>query len=188
MQVKDANKKRRRVLVLAGICLVLQLALAPNLGLGAGRANFALVFAGLLALSWGGRGAVVGGFFAGLVFDLTSTSPIGLMALLLTIMSYALGVEERNRFGDGLVASLTSFGLGCLFVTLAYHLMLLLLGDAESFSSVLLVRTLPSFALTFVGFLPFAYHEVRRAGKGGGIVGGPSSSRRGGQHYDVSNL
>ncbi|MBR3158241.1 MAG: rod shape-determining protein MreD [Atopobiaceae bacterium] len=186
MQVKDAHKKRRDVLVFAGVCLVLQLAVAPHICLGNGYANFAMVYTGVVALSIGGRSGVIAGFVSGLVFDLTATSPVGLMALLLTLCGYVLGIEERDRFGDGLVSSLTSFALGAMAVLVSYHLAMLLLGETSSMADVLVARTLPSFALTFLGFLPFAYLQVRASAKKHGI-GGASSSHRG-SHYDVSNL
>ena len=187
MQVKDANKSRRSMLLLAGVCLLLQLTLAPYVRLGSGYVNFALVFVGVMALSEGGKGAVLAGFFAGLVYDLTSTTPVGLMALLLTAFAYVLGIEDRNRFADGIVSSLTSYGVGSLCVLLAYHLTMLLLGETDSFADLLLLRTVPSFALTFLAFLPFAYLQVRGAGKTRGVGGGSQSAHRG-SHYDVSNL
>ena len=170
MQVKDANKKRRDTLVLAGVCLLLHLAIAPQVRLGSGCVNFALVFVGVMALS-----------------DLTSTTPVGLMALLLTIFAYVLGIEERNRFGDGIVSSLTSFGVGSLCVLLAYNFSMFLLGETNSFADLVLLRTVPSFALTFLAFLPFAYLQSRGAGKPRGVDGGSSSTHRG-SHYDVSIL
>ncbi len=186
MQVKDSHKKKRSALVIGAICLVLQLALSPYICLGNGFANFALVYAGVIALSTGGKGAVISGFVAGLLYDLTSTTPIGLMALLLTVFGYVLGIEERNRFGDGFVSSLTSFGVGAMTVEVAYHLAMLLLGVAQSLSDVILLRVLPSFALTFIAFLPFAYFLVRAAGSGRGMAKGSSSHH--GSRYDVSNL
>ena len=188
MQVKDAKKERRMALILAGICLFLHLVLAPNVRLGMGFANFALVYAGVMALSVGGKTAVLVGFASGLLFDLTSTTPVGLMALLLTVFSYVLGVEERNRFGDGFISSLTSFGVGALCVMLAYHMILMMVGEVSGFYELVMVRVLPSFALTFVGFLPFAYWEVNKTGKGHGISGGSSGAHRSSSHYDVSNL
>ena len=187
MQVKDANKKRRDTLVLAGVCLLLHLAIAPQVRLGSGCVNFALVFVGVMALSEGGKSAVVAGFLGGLLYDLTSTTPVGLMALLLTIFAYVLGIEERNRFGDGIVSSLTSFGVGSLCVLLAYNFSMFLLGETNSFADLVLLRTVPSFALTFLAFLPFAYLQSRGAGKPRGVGGGSSSAHRG-SHYDVSNL
>lgn len=188
MQVKDTNKNRRNTAVLAGVCLVLQLAVAPHILLGNGCANFALVFAGILALSMGGRVGVLAGFGMGLLYDFTATTPIGLMSLLFTVFCYVLGSEKRNRFGDGLVSSLTTFSIGALCVLLSYHMAMLMLGQAEGFYDVLVLRTLPSFALTFIAFLPFAYLQVRSTSKVHGRSKGASSSHRGSQHYDVSNL
>ena len=76
MQVKDSVRSRRDFGLLAVICLVVQIALAPNIALGNGRANMALVFAGLASLMIGGRTGVVCGFVAGLIFDLSTTGPI----------------------------------------------------------------------------------------------------------------
>lgn len=188
MQVKDAGKDRRSTIVLAVICFLLQVMISPNVGMGYGRINFALVYAGVRALQGGGRGAVASGFVAGLLFDLLSTGPIGLMAGLLTLFSFGLGVEERNRFADGFVASLSAFGVGSLVVVLVYHLTMMLLGDASGIVDLLILRVLPTFALTFVAFLPFAYVQVRKtSGLHGRHVGGKGGGLREG-HYDTRNL
>ena len=97
MQISDKNREARGIALTAIICAVLQLAIAPNVGLGNGRANLALVFAATVALTSGGGRAVVCGFFAGLFYDLSTTGPIGLMALLLSVCGFALGGEGRNR-------------------------------------------------------------------------------------------
>lgn len=185
MQVKDASKNRVGTLVVGLICLVLQLGVAPNLGLGQGRMNLALVFAACYALSIGGRRAVWAGFFAGLVYDLSTTGPVGLMALLLTVASYFLGMEERNRFADGMPQNLATFGIAALGVEFGYHFVMLLMGQAGSFSDALLLYTLPSFALTFVVFLPFGYYFVREA-----LGARPRRVRRprGGGHYSTKGL
>lgn len=188
MQVKDAGKTRRGTLALGMGCLLLQLAVAPHVTLGNGYANFGLVYAGVVALAIGGRKGVIAGFVGGLVFDLTSTTPIGLMAMILTVFGYVVGMEARNRFGDGLASALTTFGMGSLGVMLAYHLTMLLLGDASNLYDCLMLRAFPSFALTFLAFLPFAYWQVRATGKGRGRSKGSPGSHRGSSHYDVSNL
>lgn len=97
MQVKDSNKNKRSIGWLALACLVLQLAVAPNFGIGNGRINFALIFSAVVALTIGGRTGVLCGFLAGFVFDLSTTGPVGLMALLLTVSSFQMGMECRNR-------------------------------------------------------------------------------------------
>lgn len=186
MQVTDENKNRVASLVMALLCLLLQVGVAPNLGLGEGRMNFALVYAACYALSIGGRRGVLAGFFAGLVYDLCTTGPVGLMAMLLTIMAYVLGIEERNRFADGLPQCLVTFGLGCLAVEVAYHFAMLMVGQASSLTDVLVIRALPSFALTFIVFLPFGYFFARDA------RGGARTRRvrrpRGGGHYSTKGL
>jgi len=59
MQISDKNREARGIALTAIICAVLQLAIAPNVGLGNGRANLALVFAATVALTSGGGRAVV---------------------------------------------------------------------------------------------------------------------------------
>ncbi len=92
MQVADEIKSCAPAALLSpSMCLILQLALAPNISLAQGHINFALIFCALMALKIGGKTGTICGFCAGLLYDLSSTSPVGLMALLLTVMSYILG-------------------------------------------------------------------------------------------------
>lgn len=184
MQVTDTSRNRRSMLWLGVACLVLQLALAPNIALGNGRINFALIYAAVFSLSVGGREGVLCGFFAGLVFDLSTTGPIGLMALLLTVMSYLLGAEERNRMADGFPATLAQFGVASLTVIFAYHLAMLMAGQADGIIDVLFMRTLPTFALTFIAFMPFAYVLCRSAEGSQGRFG----RKRRGNHLDMRGL
>lgn len=185
MQVNDSGVSRRGMLVLGIVCLVLQLAIAPNLGLGNGRMNFALIYAVVFALSVGGRRAVACGFVAGLVYDLSTTGPIGLMAMLLTIASLVLGVQDRNRMMDGLPSTLATFGVASLAVIFCYHLAMLLMGQASDLGDVLVMRTLPSFALTFLAFLPFGYFLCRSAE---GNSGNPLRRQGRGSHFDLRGL
>lgn len=166
MIVADKNRDARTVVVLAVLCAVLQLALAPNLALGNGRANFALIFSALIAMLMGGARGVIAGFVSGLFFDLSTTGPIGLMAFCLTVSSYVLGMEGRDRMAGDFGTSVLLFIAADLGVSLVYHLAMLLVGQASSIIDVLFLRTLPTALLTFVFFLPFAYYfaRVRAAG------------------------
>ena len=188
MRVKDSHKDRRGHILLAVSCFLLQVMLSPNVEMGNGHINFAVVYAGVYALMVGGRPSVVVGFITGLLFDLLSTSPVGLMAGILTVFSFALGKEERNRFSDGFVSSLSSCGLGSLLVVLVYQLAMILTGDAVSVIDLVMQRVLPTYAMTFVAFLPFAYIQVRTAsGKRGRHAMGKSAGLRE-NHYDVRGL
>jgi len=188
LQLNETKRVRNRAAVVGAICLALHVMLTPHIGMGNGRINFAVVFCGVLALAEGGRHAVISGFVAGLVFDLLSTGPIGLMAGLGTLLSFALGYEERNRFLDGFVTSLSSFGVCSLICCLLYHLTMVLVGDTADLVDLLMMRTLPTFALTFVAFLPFAWYEVHGGGKGRGHGAHQKAAGLGGGHYDLKNL
>lgn len=186
MQINESKRVRNRCAVLGVICLLLHLMLTPYVGMGNGRINFAVVFCGVLSLAEGGRGSVVASFLAGLVFDLLSTGPVGLMAGLCTVLSFALGSEERNRFLDGPVYPLSSFGIGSLVVSLLYHLAMVLVGTSADIVDLVVLRTLPTFALTFVAFMPFAWFEL--GGGGRGSVGAQKAAGLRGSHYDLKNL
>ena len=99
MQINDKSHDTRGLIGLAAICAVCQLALAPNIAIANGHANFALVFAACYALTRGGDAAITAGFVSGLLFDLCSTGPIGLMAFILTLVSRFLGSEQRLLHG-----------------------------------------------------------------------------------------
>ena len=160
MQISDKNREARGIALTAIICAVLQLAIAPNVGLGNGRANLALVFAATVALTSGGGRAVVCGFFAGLFYDLSTTGPIGLMALLLSVCGFALGGEGRNRLSGDLVVNV-GYGLG-----------LMLAGQGGGFVDAVFLRALPGALLSLVCFLPFAYFESRIRTSGPSLGGG----------------
>lgn len=188
MQINDTHKSKKGTIALAVGCFLLQVMLSPNIGLENGSINFAVVFAGICALNTGGRKAVVCGFVAGLIYDLLTTGPMGLMAGLLTVFSFALGYESRNRFADGFVATLSTFGVGSLAVIVAYNLTMSFLGVTNSIYDLVVLHTLPSFAMTFVAFLPFAYVQVKKGAKGKWMGKSRKSSGLGAGHYDVRDL
>lgn len=177
MQVANRNRETRTTVVLAVLCLVLQLALAPNVALGNGRVNFALVFTACFALTHGAaRSTVVAGFLSGLLFDLSSTSPIGLMAFCLTATGYVLGQSAREQAVGDLASSVVSTAAASLAVALVYHLAMLLVGQTSSIIDALFLRALPTALLTLVAFLPFAYYFSRVRTHGPSLGGGRHSS------------
>lgn len=163
MQSIDKNTKRRLTVTLAVTCAILQLAIAPNLPFFGGRANFMLILAALFAQLFGGRYGTVSGFLCGLFFDFCSTSPLGLMALFLTVCSYVLGREVRNKLADDTSISLTQFSIAALAVSSAYALALVLLGGAGFFEA-LLMRALPTAIITVICYVPFVMVLSRNRG------------------------
>ena len=170
MQVNDSNKNRRSMVRLALVCLFLQLALAPNFGIANGRINFGLIYAGVIALTIGGHTGVVAGFFAGLVFDLCTTGPVGLMSLLLTVAAFLMGIEVRNRIAEDFSGSVVLFVMCAFVVSVFYNLAMFLVGQGGSIVDMLFLRTLPTFILTGAAFVPFAL--IAGKGTAGSSLGG----------------
>lgn len=177
MQVADKYNDTKGLALLAVVCAVLQLALAPNIAIGNGRANFALVFCACVALTRGGSKGVACGFFAGLFFDLCSTGPIGLMALILTVASYVMGKEQRNRMAGDFGASVLTFVVASFLTALAYSVAMLIVGSASSIVDVLVLRAVPTAVLSTVAFLPFAYYFSRVRPSGSSLAGGHFSRK-----------
>ncbi len=173
MQVANRGREARTTVVLAVLCLVLQLTLAPNVALGNGRANFALVFTACYALfSGSGRSAVLAGFLSGLLFDLSSTSPIGLMALCLSVVGFVLGSSVREGLTGDLASAVVYAAAASLATSLVYHLAMLLVGQSSSLVDALFLRALPTALLTLVAFVPFAYYFSRVRAHGPSLGGG----------------
>jgi rod shape-determining protein MreD len=187
MQVKDTNRFRRSTGVLALVCLVLQLALAPNIALANGRINFALVFAGVIALTQGGRSGVMAGFFAGLLFDLLGTGPVGLMSLLLTVAAYLMGIEVRNRIAEDASGSVVVYVISAIVVSLVYNLAMFLVGEASSIIDVIFLRSLPTAVLSVVAFLPFVYF-LSQGGSGPSLAGSSSSHAKHSSKYNLGDI
>lgn len=176
MQINDKSHDTRGLIGLGAICAVCQLALAPNIAIANGHANFALVFAACYALTRGGDAAITAGFVSGLFFDLCSTGPIGLMAFILTLVSRFLGSEQRNRMAGDFSTGVVMFSASSLAAALVYSLAMLLTGNASSIVEALVFRAVPTAFLSIVAFLPFAYY-FSRVRSSSSLSGGHFSSK-----------
>lgn len=183
MLVADKNRMVRTIVVLAIVCFFLQIALAPNIALGNGHANFAVIFVMCSTTFLSPGSSAVAGFVSGLLFDLSSTAPIGLMAFCLSVAGYALSFEGRERVPGEFGVLLIRGGIASLGVSLVYHLAMLLVGQGGSLFDVIFLRTLPTALLTFLFLLPFLFFfsRMRSSGPslGSGMGGGGHLSRRG---------
>lgn len=186
MRAQETVQGRGILAWLALACLVGQLAFVPYLGIAQGRANLALVFAGVVSLLMGGRAAVVCGFLAGLVFDLSTTGPMGLMSLLLTLCSYSLGRESRNRLNETLVKVLSSFSGHAALVIAAYHVALPIAGIEVQPVPLVIGRMLPSLLLTLIAFVPAALVVRSVSGSGPALQRG-SLGGIGKAHLDLGD-
>ncbi|MBQ9058306.1 MAG: rod shape-determining protein MreD [Atopobiaceae bacterium] len=175
----------RRFVILALVSAVIHLMFVANLGAASGLINLPLVVSACLAFSLGGPPAVLVGFFSGLFFDLTTTGPIGLMALLLSLSSWALGLAASERFAQSGQPAVRQFLLADCVVSILYNLAMLVVSGPSSLFGLILFKIVPSILLSFVAFL------VSRAVlmRGGHVRGLSGQLPRDGssKHFDTSS-
>lgn len=158
MQVHDTNKNRRGLIIAALLCIVVHLAFVPHIGIFAARLNVCLLVALWCSLHIGGTTSVVAGFCFGMLYDLTTSGPVGLMAFELTVLCFAFGSQEQNKLPSSQSLLIKKSTLAIALVELIYSLVLLMLGHTHDIVGLLLWRTLPAiifevlvFALVMVG-------------------------------------
>lgn len=157
MELRDPVRSTQAVVIAGAIAFVLQVALAPQLSIGDGRFNFLLAYAGAMALSGDTHRAVYVGFASGLLYDLTSTAPIGLMALLMTIGTFLLATTVGTA-GSGLSArSIQYIVVYDVLVCVVNGALLMALGLASDVVNALLVRGFLTAALTVLASILFIW-------------------------------
>ena len=100
MDLHEQGMSSRTFVIAAIVCVLLQAGLAPQISIAGGRVNFMIILVCLSVFSGDPTRAVVCGFCSGLFYDLSAAVPVGVMSLLLTVGSFALGS------GNGLVAEI----------------------------------------------------------------------------------
>jgi rod shape-determining protein MreD len=131
----------RTALVLAG-ALVLQVAVAPWLTLAGVQVDLLLLVAVAAGLASGPeRGARVG-FLAGILWDLTLDTPLGLSALAYCLAGYFVGSAQRSVVGPTWWAPIPGAGLAAAAAVLFYAAMGAAFGHTEWVTSETLVVAL----------------------------------------------
>ena len=160
----------------AVVAALLQLAIAPQISLFGGAINFMVVLACSLSLSGEPDTAVCVGFFSGLFYDLTSSAPVGLMALLLTLASYVAANASFGMTPGFNVESLRMAGAYILAVNIVYGLALFLLGSETSLLYAVGVHGLVSALLEILVCVPFLVFVGSRTQSG--VFSGRGSARK----------
>lgn len=155
MAYMDTPQTSRSLAILAIVCFVLQVALAPQISVFGGRINFMLILAGVVALSEDAQKAVITAFFAGLFYDLTAAVPVGLMSLLLSVGAFVLA-HASGSAGSGLSPlSVQFFSVFALAVSLINGVALMILGSEGSIVAALFSHGLTSAIITSIVAIPF---------------------------------
>lgn len=152
MIVNDPSKTRRETIIVASILLLLQLSLVPNIGIGSGRANLALVFVCYYCMGGESSKAPIAGFCAGLLYDLSSNGPIGLMALILTLIAWGVSNSNQPKPVDDFGGSMAFFVPVACAVGLIYCTILMACGYEPSFLEAIFFHALPGVILDTVSF------------------------------------
>ena len=178
MEFKAAPARRQgSVLIYVVVAAVLQVALAPHISLFGGSVNFMLVTTVALAVSGDPRTMAYIGFFSGLFFDLTSSVPVGLMALLLTLVGYGIAAVSRGIAPGINMEALRMAGIALVLVNLVYGIALFALGAETSLLYALGVHGLASSALDVLACTA-ALAVAPSADQGRGFAPSHAPSRR----------
>lgn len=174
LELNNSGRTRSAFIATIVACAVLQVALAPQISLFGGRFNFMLVLTASLAISGDSRALVYIGFFSGLFYDLTTTSPVGFMALLLAVMGYAVALMSRGLSSGLGMQTVRVVVLAVIAVNLLYGLGLFFMGIESNVLISVGVHGLASSLLDLIACVPLLI-----LGGQGGAHGRSGRGRRG---------
>lgn len=166
-EIGNSGPSRGRLVGIAVACALLHLALAPQLRPFGGTINFMLVLTASAAISTDSRSMVYIGFFSGLLYDLTTTGPIGLMSLLLALVGYGVAMVSRGLSSGIGMETLRVVIAAILGVNLVYSIAMILLGIESSLLVSVGVHGLASTVLDVLACVPFLLVAGSSAGQRG---------------------
>lgn len=176
-ELNNAGPTRGRLIAIALVCLILHLAFAPQLRPFGGTFNFMLVLTASMAISVDSRSMVYIGFFSGLVYDLTTTGPIGLMSLLLALVGYGVAMISRGLTSGVGMETLRVVIAAIFGVNMIYAVAMLLLGVESSVLTSIGVHGLASTVLDVLASVPFLLMAGAQAGSRGFSARGRAHGR-----------
>jgi len=145
--------------------VVLQVAVAPHLAIGGVVPNLLLLVVLTFALIEGRNAGAVGGFTAGLLFDLLGTGPVGVAALVFAVTGYLAGSLSENMFAEGWLLPATVVFVAGFVAEFSYAVVLVLLDAGvplgETFVNIVLPAALYNGALALL-FYPLVARFLRR--------------------------
>jgi len=176
---------RISVLVLIGfIAVILQIALAPNIAIATVVPNLIMIAVAVAALSSNATRSAVYGFILGFCYDLFSQGPIGVMALILTVMGYALSTLNKGSFESNWVIEFMVVLVALLLGEVVHGVVLAVIGYDSDFLFSLVFRSLPGALFemviaVIVLAVRYFYSQRSTRKKTGGLQGGMKSKGSG---------
>lgn len=123
--------------------LIVQVAVAPYLGVFGVVPNVLFLVVVTLALTEGPVAGCWAGFVGGLLFDLIGSGVVGPYALVLTVVGYVAGLLQANMFAEGWLLPVTVVAIASLVTEVSYGVALAVVGAGQSFWAGLMYRMLP---------------------------------------------
>lgn len=134
----------------AVVAALLQVLVAPHIGLFSAMPNFPVVFALLVAVVRPSSFGPVLPFLLGLFCDLFCGGPVGAMAFSLTAFSMATATILSRMSNDSRLMAVLVMGFGLLLVELSYGVFLLLFGYNANILEAVAYRVGPCFLYDLV--------------------------------------
>jgi rod shape-determining protein MreD len=131
------------VIALGLVAFILQIAVAPHISIAGVVPNFLLVAVCVVALTNNPTRSTIYGFILGFAFDLFSQGPLGIMALILTVMGYALSTLNRGSFESNWLIELFVAAVAIFLAEVLHAVALAIIGYDANIAHSLLFRALP---------------------------------------------
>ena len=165
METREA--RIRALLITGAAAVILQLVLAPSIAIASVVPNFIMVAVGIMALYTSATRSAISGFILGFCYDLFSQGPVGVMALILTVIGYALSTAKKDSFEGNIIVELLAFGIVMLLGEIVHGVVLAIIGYDLNVLYSLIFRSLPGalyeIVIGIVAFIVLNYIINKRA-------------------------
>lgn len=179
------DNSRKVLIILLVICAVLQIMLAPNIAIGGVSPNFMLLPAVCAGIIADAKQGCIFGFASGLIFDLSTTGPLGAMTLILTLVGFLVSVFANNLLSENWLMPVAVLFAASLFTELFHVIISAMFGIAPFFHSLVFVALPGTVYDTVFGFLCFPLLKSRISHSGSMQISRKSTS---GMHVKNINL
>lgn len=140
----------------AAITLVLQIVLAPAIHIGYAYPNFLLIYVLICSLVFPHQNNLVLAFVLGFIFDLIGSGPVGAMALVCVVISYAATSFLSTNDNDTVFLPLITLAIALLIAQFLYACLCIACGWDVPFAEALVYRVLPCWLYdTVIGLVAF---------------------------------
>jgi rod shape-determining protein MreD len=181
--MEDKRLHTRYLLLFAALAFVAQAALAPSIAVMSVTPDFVIVTVAVVALFCDSVRTTVFGFILGLSYDFLAGGPIGVMALIATVIGFAMSSLNKAAFATGWLIELAVVIVAALFGEFLHAVVLAVIGYDGDFVYSLFFRAAPGMLydsiIGLVALLVINLAKSRRERERGRLFGSGSGSGSG---------